>query len=313
MASIKVITAVDDVNDVLESYDRLEVHRSVAGVGGPYENITADAPTTPSVSGTNDAPFTLNGLTLQVRIDEGATQVVTVEEADPVQIDPLVAELTEKLTDVVADNEGTGNLRLTNLTTGTGAIIEIVGGTGLTELGLTAGKTTGRDRRVTLQADYPEYTFVDSGGETTYYYDVRFYNSLTGQVSDFAGPIPGAQVSPISASLITATVDLLGLNGEPNAEVLITVSNAYGPGALVVSSYGVLAQSIDFYTDASGHGEIDLVMGTVVDVTISGTGLTRRITVPSAGSTFDLLDAVASADDILQIQTPDIPNAIRRS
>jgi hypothetical protein len=313
MASIKVIIAVDDVNGIMESYDQIQVHRSVSGVGGPYVDITAESPTAGTISGANDASFTLNGLTLEVRIDDGATQSVTIEETDPVFIDPLVEELSEKLTDVVVDNGGTGNLRLTSLNSGTASSIEIVGGTALTELGLTVGKTTGKDRRLTLQEDYTEFTFIDSGGDTSYFYEVVFYSTLTGQTSDFSDPIPGAQVSPISASLITATIDLVGMNGEPMGGVLVIVKNVYDPNALVVSAHGVLGQSVEFSMDASGHGEIDLVMGTVVDVTITGTGVTRRISVPTSGTEFDLMSSVAVADDIFQIQTPDIPNAIRRS
>jgi len=313
MASIKVIVAVDDVNEVLESYDQVQVHRSVAGVGGPYIDITTDSPTSATVSGTNDASFALNGETLEIRVDEGAVQNVTIEETDPVFIDPLVDELTDKLTDVLVENGGTGNLKITSLTEGTAAIIEIVGGTALTELGLTAGKTTGTDRRLTLQEDYTEFTFVDSGGETSYYYEVRFYNSLTGQTSDLSDPIPGAQESPITADLITATLDLVELNGEPMAGTLVTISNAFDPNSLVVSSHGVMGRKVEFYTDASGHGEINLVMGSVVDVSISGTGVTRRVNVPTSGTEFDLMSSVAAADDIFQIQTPDIPDAIRRS
>lgn len=313
MASIKVITAVDDVDEVLESYNYLEVHRSTAGVGGPYINITGDSPTSAELEGTNDSPFTLNGLTLELRVDDGATQSVTIEEADPVYIDPLIDELSDKLTDVTIENGGTGNLKLTSAITGTASSIEITGGTGLTELGFTVGKVTGTDRRVLLQEGYTEFTFIDSGGETSYYYEVRYYSSLTGQTSDFSDPIPGAQATPVSADLITATVDMVEVNGEPMADVVVLVSNAYDPDSLIVSSYGILGKSVTFTTDASGHGEIDLVKGAVVDVTISGTGITRKITVPTSGTTFDLLSAVATADDIFQIQTPDIPNAIRRS
>lgn len=313
MASIRVIIAVDDVNDVMESYDQIQVHRSVAGIGGSYVDITATSPTSGTVEGTNDAPFTLYGETLQVRVDDGATQNITIETADPVQIDPLVEELTEKITGATITNGGTGNLKLTSDTTGTASSIEIVGGTGLTALGLTAAKTTGADRRLTLQEDYTEFTFVDSGGETSYYYKIRFYNSLTGQTSDFSDPVPGAYESPISSDLITATIDLVELDGTPLGNTLITISNALDPDAFIVSSHGVFGRRIEFYTDASGHGETDLVMGSVVDVTISGTGITRKITVPSSGSTFDLLTAIAAADDMFQIQTPEFPDAIRRS
>lgn len=311
MASIRVIIAVDDVSDVLESYNQIQVYRSMDGIGGTYNEITASEPSAASVSGTNDAPFTLNGETLSVRIDDGAVQDVTVEEEDPVFIDPLLTELLGKITDATLSNGGTGNLKIESTFTGTQSIVEITGGTGLTELGLTVGKVTGQDRRVTLQDGYDEYTFIDSGGDTTYYYKVRFYNSYTGQTSDFSDPIPGAQVSPIAAELVTASLDLVGLDGEPLADRLITISNVFDPDALVVSSHGVLGRAVTFSTDASGHGEISLVIGTVVDVSISGTGLTRRITVPDTD--FDLTAAVAAADDIFQIQTPSFPDAIRRS
>lgn len=312
MARITITVAVDDVDEVLASYDQIEVFRSTAGIGGPYNNITATEPAAAAVSGTNDAPFTLNGLTLQVRMDDGTVQNHTVVEANPVFIDPLLTELAAALTDVTVSNGGTGNLTLTSNITGTASIVEIVGGTGLTALGLTAAKTTGLDRRITMQTLYTEFTHADNGGDTTYYYQVRYYNSDTGVYSDFSDPIPGEQVSPLAASLITATIDLVALDGTPMADTLITISNAYDATALVVSSHGVLGESVEFHTDASGHGEIDLVEGSIVDVSISGTGITRQITVP-VGATFDLMASVAAADDLFQIQTPDIPDAIRRA
>lgn len=313
MTSIAITIAIDDATTALESYDQIEVHRSIAGVGGPYENITADEPSAAFIAGTNDASFTLNGSDLTVRIDGGANQTATIEEADPVFIDPLVSELTDKLVDVTPSNGGTGNLLLTSNRTGTQSIVEIVSGTALTELGLTAGAVTGKDRRLAIQDNYTEFTFVDNGGDTSYYYKIRLYNSDTGVTSDFSDPIPGEQVSPISASLITAEVDLLDIDGTPVAERVITVTNVFNPDTLVVSDYGIVGSSVQLTTDAAGHGEVDLVMGSVVDVSISGTGITRRITVPSSGSSFNLMDSVAQADDIFQIQTPDIPSAIRRS
>lgn len=313
MASISITVAVDDVNEVLEAYDQIQIHRSMDGIGGSYSDITASSPSAAVVAGTNDAPFTLNGTTLTIRVDDGANQAVTVETADPVFIDQLVTELEDKLTGVTVENGGTGNLSLTSGTEGTASIIEIVSGTALTPLGLTAEKTTGKDRRITLQEDYTEFTFTDNGGDTSYYYKVRYYNSLTSQASDFSDPIVGSQSSPITSDLILATIDLVNLNGTPLSGKLITVSNSYDSDSLVVSSYGVLGSSIEFYTDASGHGEVNLVKGTVVDVSIAGSGVTRRITVPSSGVTFDLMASVAAADDIFQIQTPDIPDAIRRS
>lgn len=314
MTSIAVTIAVDDATTALESYDQIQVHRSMDGVGGTYEDITADTPSAAAIAGTIDAPFTLNGLDLTIRVDGGANQTATIEEADPVFIDPLVTELNEKLTDVTVSNGGTGNILFTSDRTGTQSIVEIVSGTGLAALGLTAADVvTGKDRRLVIQDNYTEFTFVDNGGDTSYFYKIRFYNSDTGVTSDFSDTIPAEQVSPISANLITAEVDLVGLDGQPLAEKIITISNVYNPDYLVVSTYGVFGNVVTLTTDASGHGEVDLVMGSTVDVSISGTGVTRRITVPTSGTSFNLMDSVAAADDIFQIQTPDIPNAIRRS
>ena len=106
---------------------------------------------------------------------------------------------------------------------------------------------------------------------------------------------------------------MVGIDGLPLGNRTITITNVFNPDYLVVSGYGVFGSTVELTTDASGHGEIDLVMGSMVDVSISGTGITRRITVPTSGTSFNLMASVAGADDIFQIQTPDIPNAIRRS
>lgn len=313
MSSVTITVAVDDVDAVLESYDVIEVHRSVTGPTGTYVNLTNETKISASLTGSNDAPFTLNGLTLQIRVDGGEVQSATIEEADPVQIDPLVAELSDAFEDVTVSNGGTGNIKFTSNRTGTESVVEIYGGTALTALGLSTSFVSGQDRYVPLVSGYTEFTFTDNAGAASYYYKVRYLNTDTGVTSAFSDPIIGEQSSPISSELITATIDLVDMRGNPLVDTIVVVSNTFVATSLTVSGYGMLGASTEFNTDASGHGEVQLVKGSIVDVSITGTGITRRIVVPSSGTSFDLLAAVAAADDVFQIQTPDIPNAIRRS
>jgi len=66
-------------------------------------------------------------------------------------------------------------------------------------------------------------------------------------------------------------------------------------------------------TDAVGHAETYLVRGSQVSVAIAGTNIVRDVEVPTVGTSFDLGAALATADDVFQIHTPDIPAAVRRS
>jgi hypothetical protein len=105
---------------------------------------------------------------------------------------------------------------------------------------------------------------------------------------------------------------LANIDGRPIDECPITFYNVTVPRQ-VVDSVGVFGREITVLTDQAGYAETMLVKEAVVDITIGGTGIVRRITVPDTGTEFDVMSAIAAADDVFQIQIPDIPAAVRRS
>jgi hypothetical protein len=314
MAVIKQKIYVGNLANVMSLFDQIQVHRSEDGEDDTYSEITAAAAAGATILGTEEGPFTLNGTTIRLVVDSGAEQEVTFVSADPIETSDVASFLTSELSGVTASDDG-GAIRLTSATTGTGSKLLVTGGTSLAELGFVLDdEDTGEDVRITLVAGQSEYEYDDQDGDVDYFYKTRYYNSATLAVSSFSIAVQGSVGSIIGAShLIKGTLDLATLDGVPVVGRRVTFHPIYVASGLVDDGIGVVRGDIQIYTDTSGHAEVMLVRGALVDVTISGTGITRRITIPSTGTEFDVLGEVAAADDIFQIQVPDIPAAVRRS
>jgi len=305
---------VGNLANVMTLFDQMRVYRSEDGEGGTYTEITAAADTEATILSTETASFTLNALTLLLKVDEGSEQTITFATADPINADDTVDFINDNSTGLTASEEG-GAIRLTSDTTGTSSVLEITGGTALAELGFVLDDIdNGEDERILLVALQDDYEYDDQSGDSSYYYQTQYYNSSTAAVSTTSDPIQGDIGSIIGASyLIKGVLDLATVDGSPIAERRITFHPVYIPGALVVDTVGVVRGVVPVYTDTAGHAEVMLIKGAIVDVSIAGTGITRQITVPSSGTEFDVLGEVAAADDVFQIQVPDIPAAVRRT
>lgn len=313
MAVIKLKIHVANLTNVMGLFDVMQVHKSTAGEGGPYYEITAETDEAATIPGTGLSSFTLNGLTLKLKVDDGSEQEIAFVTADPIAIDDLVDDVNDQLTDAVASEDG-GALRLTSNMLGTGSSIEITGGTALAELGLTNGdRVVGKDQRITLVAGTEDYEYDDLNGDPDHYYKVRYYNTTTGAVSSF-GPAAKGDVGSVLApsDLIKATIDLAGMDGKPMTETEILFYNKYIP-PLEVGDYLVTGRELMIETDMLGHAETMLVRGARVSVAIAGTSIVREITVPTTGTEFKLNAAIAAADDVFQVRVPDVPAAVRRT
>jgi hypothetical protein len=135
-------------------------------------------------------------------------------------------------------------------------------------------------------------------------------------VGDLSHPIPADQVPALPyASLIYATIRLVDMAGRPIKGRVINVENVFLPNQHTVggNTYGVFRHTEQMETDATGFAELLLVRGAKIDFTIDGTGYRRRVEVPAAGDTFDLLDPDLNADDEFGIQQQKIDFAIRLS
>jgi hypothetical protein len=312
MAVIKLKIDVTNLTNVLTLFDTIRVWRSEVDETGPFTLITGDAATAAEITGTEDAPFNLNGLTLKVRVDGASEQEVTFATVNPVYIDSVVDEINDQTGGLVASSSGS-KLVLTSNTTGTSSLLEITGGTGLTELGLTVGEVEGLDAHITLAGGQTRYEYDDQNGDAAYWYKTQYYNTGSGGISGLSTAVQGSVGSVLSSSsLITGQIRLANLSGQPYADQKIAFYHVLEP-PILVETYGILGRTVEVTTNSAGYAEVQLVKGAVVDVTLVDTGLVRRITVPSTGTEFDVLGAVAAADDLFQLQVPTIPAAVRRS
>jgi hypothetical protein len=202
---------------------------------------------------------------------------------------------------------------LTSDTTGTTSTIWITGGTGLTVLGLTQWSIDyGEDANVTLVAGTNKYVYTDNCGYLTFNYRWRYFNSITATYSSWSDWVkPSSQAVVTAGNLITGTVKLANVSGKPMAGAVVAIK--YTQGTLIADNYFIADGAERIVLDAEGYGYVNLVKGAEVDVVLEGTSQIRRITVPSTGSTFDLMDATLVTDDPFQIQRQTLPAAVRRS
>lgn len=310
MAVIKLTVFVEKLANVLSLFDSLAVERALTEVG-PFVPITTPTATVATITGTVQGPFTVNGKTLTVKVNNGANQTFSFVTADPISADDLADLINDTITGAVSV-EIDQRLKLSTVVTGTGGRIDIVGGTALADLGLTLDAwVTGTDSHVLLSPSQEEYEYDDQNGAVDYFYRTRFYSSISGQFSTYSDPIIGeiGYIVP-GSELIVGKIDLAGIDGRPVAGRTILFGVRDQP--LVASSF-LIAANAWVVTDEAGHAEINLIKGARVEVTISGTAVTRVITVPDSGSDFNLVDAIAAAEDSFQIHIPDIPTAVRRS
>jgi hypothetical protein len=312
MAIIKLKVDVTDLTNVLSLFDVIRVYRSEVDEAGPYALTTADTASAAFLLGTESAPFTLNGLTLKFKIDGGSEQEVTFATANPVYIDSVVDEVNDQTTGVTASASGS-QLLLTSDTTGTSSLLEITGGTGLTELGFTVGVVNGLDQHITLALGQTRYEYDDQSGDASYWYKTQYYNTGSGGISTLSTAVQGSVGSVLTASsLITGQIRLANISGQPYADKDVVFHHVMVP-PLVVETYGILGGTVEATTNSAGYAEVTLVKGAIVDVVVVDTGIIRRIAVPTTGTEFDVLGAVAAADDLFQLQVPTIPAAVRRS
>jgi hypothetical protein len=211
-------------------------------------------------------------------------------------------------------SSASGAVRITSATTGTGSSLLITGGTALDALGFEKDQEDlGEDARITLQAGVYAYSFTDQATDPAYYYRVDYYHSVSGAASDPSAAVLGDVELALSPSALTlGYVQFALLGGRPSPEHRVAIELVYDP-TFVIGGFADVGTEIELETDAYGFGGVLLTHGLQLEITILGTGTTRRITVPSTGTEFDLLAAVAVADDMFQIQEIDIPAAVRRS
>lgn len=311
---------VADITTALLTYNRLRWWRSETGVNGLYTERTQAAATAAILDSVLTEPHQLNGKEIKFRVN-GVTEVAfNVAAADPVTTADLISEITGATALVTPTDPGDGTLRMTTVSTGSGASIEILDGDANVFLGWAEGDgAIGQSTDTVLVSGTHEYYFTDQNSDRDWWYKVEFYHSSTLVTTGQGVPFPAnaSDKVPVSQSIV-GYVRLADLSGNGLEGRNITFFNVGMPNNIAVvqgqvtTNWGVSRQYAQINTDRNGYAEIRLLRGITIDINIEG-GFTRRIAVPTTGDAFELLDPTLQVQDEFGIQEPDIPFAIRTS
>lgn len=302
-----------EISTKILTYDRLRWYRSGTGRNGFYEPATAHVPE-PAVLRVAQLSRALAGKALRLRVN--GVDEVAVTFAGPGRVDTVdVAAAINAATDLVVATAEDSLLTVSTAIAGTAASLEVLAGEAAPLLGFLVGESAvGLGVDNTLLAGVSEYQFSDHQSSPLTWYAVEFRNSVTELVSprSIAFRSRALESVPIN-QLIGCFVRLCDLAGRPLGGRRVIIHNVFMPNRVSGGgkSWGVFRQYEEMVTDPNGYAESFLLRGSTIDMTIAGTGFTRRIVIPSSGSIVDLLDPSLSANDEFGIQSPEIDFAIR--
>lgn len=178
--------AVPNISVVIAAYNVIRVFRSSSTRDGPFVELTNTTAQPASMTGTVAGPFTsLNGKTLILRVHTNTGPrpdlSVTFTDPDPVSIGQVVTAINTAMAGVVlAVDNGSSQLKISTVYTGMNAVLEVVGGTAIADLGLGLyQRDTGEDPFLPLVATDNVYEFYDPQGNDVYWYRWQFYNTGT--------------------------------------------------------------------------------------------------------------------------------------
>lgn len=287
-------------------FTTIEVWRST-DEGNLYFEVTAASPTAATWTSDEAATlFRMGGTSLRFVIDGGDEETVnfssTLTYWTPTQVVSRINEVVAGLASV-----DDGAVVLTSPTTGRASTIEITYNDAH-DLG-DGEYVPGKAARPELDEDVLLYGFSDPIGSTDDRYKWRFSDDGASPISSFSDRVFGL-TAPVDADLMSvATALFIGLDGRAKQTTVIIVSdgNPRSIGGYLVGSDLPLSA----VSDALGFLQVPLVRGVTIRVAIEGTAFVREITVPDEAS-FDLLEAMAAADDPFTVQRT-LPFLNRRS
>lgn len=325
LVQLRILTRLEDWSGV---FDQIEVWRSKSNPSGPYEELTGPGWVQARIPRGSDGPAVLSvpvgpsvyleGLGLNVRVDDEEDFVVTFVGPNPVTYANAAAQVTAqgagRFTAYLTEE---ADFVLQSTRPGNGAQLQVTGGDAAPLLSLAIDLPEnygrGRDARLTLVKDKEQYDFTDLLGSREYYYKTRFRNSTTNSVSEFSVAFAVGQALGVTpANVVCAYLDLVRSDGRPLANQLVQV---YAPvqTALVEEKLVTGARQAKV-TDINGHIEFTLVRGVSYTVSITGTDIVREIRAPTDPNVklFNLLKD-GLEDDAFTVQIPDIVYAERRT
>lgn len=315
MSIITLDIHVDDPAEVVVLYNTIQIWRSPdeSGSPTPYREIAAFERTSATVIGTVVGPWNLTGLPLIISFDGGPEKTILFTGSNPKNITDVIAAINAVIPGVASELGNTNKLKITSPITGTESSILITANAAASVLGLASIKENGKGSYPLLSASTEEYKFVDFDGFDYFWYKTRFYNTETEAFSDFSEPRKGGVEDVIPPSnLMKCFLYLADGRGKPiiDRRIMIVPISSVQVTNDNLHVYTVLPSVDNIYmvTDELGYAEIMLIKGQTVKIFIEGTTFQREVSIPTSGSSLNLLTAaIAAPDPFTIIESPPIP------
>jgi hypothetical protein len=290
------------------SFNCFEVQRSRFGDAGPWEDLH-------NPSGSVSAGFIIlpktaydvDGLELELVVDRVHEVTVTFSGTSAADV---AAAFNNAMPSVITSASLSTGVTVATLSIGHGASILVLADDAFTKLGIPGLFHHGVSSCPALLEGQEGYTFIDPAAEEDWYYRTRYLHRTSGEASTWSVPVPAAiNVVVDPSELIKGEVYVTDPSGRPVQNVLVLLgvqADSTNPGMLPVQ--------LQQYTDSNGYAGVLVRKGVKAVVSLSGTGVSREIQVPSTGDTFDLMDvSLSTQPDAFRVQVPNIKVGERRS
>ncbi len=305
---------VSNLDEVLQFFDRIEVHRSTTGISGTYTEITdPNGPLPAILNGTVQGPFTLNGLTLTINLDLSTTPtVITFSGSDPIDLLTVINQINAVVPALASEvPSNTGRLRLTSTITGTGSAIVVTASSAATALGLSTTKVNGFERRLRIVDPTVFYKFFDKDGDDTFWYKTRYSSTQSNVLSSFSTPRRGNITTVVpDANLVQITANLTDGAGNPvvNRRLIYMPVARYNVTSTAFNVIPGFDARVETLTDQAGYSTISLLQNATYRVAIEGTNFIREFVAPGDVGPHDLFSLVGTNPDPFDIvQVPPRP------
>lgn len=234
-------------------------------------------------------PFSLSAnQTLQISVDGGATQTVTLSSGDFGAIGSATA--AELVTVINADTTGltasisSGSVVLTSDTDGEASTIQVLGGTANTYLGFPTTEETGQTFFEEIGDGVYVIEFTEDELDTLGSFTVKITGGTIAQFVTIASIIEGTvedEETTISVCEIVGNVRDVGGNPVANATVAARI---LGFPTILSNAVVLTDDVISAVTNSNGDFSLELAVGAMVDITIPRTNYRRQLVVPNQES-----------------------------
>jgi hypothetical protein len=313
MGVTQLTITVTDITSVLASFDVIRIKRSITGVDGTYELITADTPQAAHLQPPTAGPWDVVSKTLKLKRDSNPEVSIIFTGTNPLSAAAVVAQINAAVGVTIA-TEVLGVLHLTSTLTGTKSKLEITGGAAAADFGWVTGtRDIGEDAHIQLVAGQGIYSYQDDDGEPGYFYKAQFYNTTNHLESQDSQPFQGAASTMLTADKLSkALIKLVDGAGVAVPDQEITFYTIHEPFTVEGFQVALSRKPITVKTDNAGQAEAVLVRGLKVKVVFEGTSVIREIQVPNTAE-FDLLAELGAAPDPFRVVEVNFPAAPRRT